>query len=402
MRIPAARRGVHALPDNNQLIIDKLKVDKYFNDSVSIFIYFKRFYADNRHKYHAGYNMKRLLLTTAIIVLLPCCYVLPAHSWIYVNTSYAPSVPTSGILSTIYDLDRIVTKNFRNYPGAFALANVGGYPIGDAYIGNFPHLFFGVSATIGCANMKYYDEDVPREKSVYPAYAPNPVLYLGFGLAGGFDLIFKLMVFTDAIYRPPLDQESAKLGKFNIYSAGAKIRKNLIEKKTILANIFDFGGFTVSAGADYMEGLLSIDGHYRYTLNNIYINPPGGYYNVNFDAYYNFNLKWLMFSVNAQALAYLKLLWAFDLYAGFGASLTYGVNSLDGSGIGPITSTALPGYGEYLFAMVSYKYRPRVFMGLFIAGLEINIWILKLNFETMVNISNGRDISLQLGTRFQF
>jgi hypothetical protein len=250
--------------------------------------------------------------------------------------------------------------------------------------------------------MKYYDEDIPREKSVYPAYAPNPVLYFGFGLAAGFDLMFKLMVLTDAIYKPPLNQESAKLGKFNIYSGGVKIRKNLIGKKTLLSNIFDFGGFTVSAGADFMNGILAIDGHYRYALNNIFINPPGGYYNVNFDAFYNFNLKWVMFSMNAQALAYINLLWIFDLYAGFGIVLTHGVNSLDGSGIGPITSAALPNYAEYIFAKAQYKYRPKVFMGLFTAGLEINIWVLKLNFETMVNISNGRDINLQLGTRLQF
>lgn len=346
--------------------------------------------------------MKRLLRTTAITVFMFCCYTVPADAWIFVDTSHAPSIPAPGVLSTIYDLDKVITKNFRNYPGAFALANVGGYPMGDAYIGNFPHMFFGVSATIGCANMKYYDEDVPREKSVYPAYAPNPVLYFGFGMAGGFDCMFKLMIFTDAIYKPPLNQESAKLGKFNLYSGGVKLRKNVIGKKKILSNIFDFGGFTVSAGADFMQGILSIDGHYRYTLNSIYVNPPGGFYNINFDAFYNFNLKWLMLSVNAQALAYINFLWIFDVYAGFGLSLNYGVNSLDGSGIGPITSTALTGYSEYLFAMASYRYKPRVFMGLFVAGLEINIWILKITLETMVNISNGRDISLQLGTRLQF
>lgn len=371
-------------------------------DDVRIMILFAGHCADNRHNYHAGFIMKRLLLTVATIAALHCFSALPVHAWVFVDTSRAPSIPVPGLLSTVYEIDNAITKNFRNYPAAFALANVGGYPVGDAYIGNFPHMFFGVSATIGCANMKYYDEDVPRDANVYPAYAPNPVLYFGFGLAGGFDLMFKLMVLTDAIYKPPLNQESAKLGKFNIYSGGAKIRKNLIKKKKILANIFDFGGLTVSAGADYMEGLLTIDGHYRYTLKGIEVNPPGGYYNIAFDAYYNFNLKWIMFSVNTQALAYINFLWVFDLYAGFGMSLTYGVNSLDGSGIGPITSTALAGYSEFLFAAVGYKYHPRVFMGLFVAGLEINIWILKLNFETMVNISNGRDISLQLGTRLQF
>ena len=295
----------------------------------------------------------------------------------------------------------MLVKNFRNYAAAFALANVGGYPIGDAYIGDFPHMYFGVSATVGCANLKYYDENVPREKSVYPAYAPNPVLNLGFGLVKGFDLLCKVMILTDAMYRLPLNLKSATLSKFNMYSAGAKIRKNLIGEKQIMPSLLSFGGLTVSAGADYMEGLIGINGQYDYTLTNVFLNPPGAFYNLDFYAFYNFNLHWFMLSANAQALAYIKFLWIFDIYAGFGMALTYGYTKLDGSGIGLISNIALGNLGS-IRAIASYSKSPRAFMGLFIAGLEINIWILKINMETMVNISNGKDINLQLGTRFQF
>jgi len=135
-------------------------------------------------------------------------------------------IPIQGMASTIVELDNTVYKNFRNYPSAFSLANVGGYPIGDASIGDFPHMFFGVSFTVGCANMKHYDKNIAREKNVYPAYAPNPVLNFGFGLKRGFDLLIKVMIFTDAIYRIPLNQKSAKLGKSNLYSGGARLRKN--------------------------------------------------------------------------------------------------------------------------------------------------------------------------------
>lgn len=313
--------------------------------------------------------------------------------------SQAPIVSPSGIATTIAELDNVMYKNFRNYPGAFALANVGGYPIGDALIGDFPHMYFGVSFALGCANMKHYDENIPREKSIYPAFAPNPVLNFGFGLKGGFDLLFKLMIFTDAIYRPPLNQKSAKLSKFNFYSGGLKLRKNLITKKEILPNLLSFGGFTIAAGANYMEGIIGINGSYDYTLSGI--NVSGGYYDVLFTAYYNFNLKWLMIGVNAEAVAYISFLWIFDLYAGFGFALTWGNLKLDGSGVGPITNAVVGSLG-YINARCEYERKPKPFMGLFIAGLEINIWVLKLTFETNVNITNGKDISLQLGTRFQF
>ncbi|OHD64399.1 MAG: hypothetical protein A2176_01575 [Spirochaetes bacterium RBG_13_51_14] len=305
------------------------------------------------------------------------------------------------MLDTVRQIDDVITKNFKNYPAAFALSNVGGYPIGDAYIGNFPHMFFGVSMTIGCANMKYFDEDVRRETSVYPAYAPNPVLYLGLGLAGGFDLLIKAMVFSDAMYRPPLDQESATLSKFNIYSGGGKLRKNLIGPITVLPGLFGFGGFTVSAGADFMEGIIGINGHYKYRLNNVFVNPPGAYYSLDFDAFYNFNCKWSMVAANAQAIGYINFLWVFDLYAGFGLAMTWGYTKLDASGLGTVSNPSLGSLG-IIKAAAGYKYYPKFFMGLFIAGLEVNIWVLKVTAETMVNISNGHDISLQLGTRVQF
>jgi hypothetical protein len=345
--------------------------------------------------------MKRIILTILLTVVLSCILKTAAYSWVYVDTSRAPGLPIQGFLGTIQDIDNIISKNFKNYAGSFALANVGGYPVGDAYLGKFPHMYFGVSATIGCANMKYYDEDVAREKSVYPAYTVNPVINFGFGLAGGFDLLFKFLIFSDAMYKPPIDTASAKLSKFNIYSLGGKLRKNLIEKTSLIPGIFGFGGFTVSVGADFMEGIIAIDGRYKYTLNNVYVNPPGAYFNLTLDAFYNFNIHWRMMAGNAQALVYFNLFWIFDVYTGAGLSLTYGFTRLDGSGIGLLSNTTLGNVGN-IFAMVSYYKRPRAIMGLYIAGLEINLWILKITAETMVNLSNGSDINLQLGTRFQF
>src|SRR4030042_1865528 len=137
--------------------------------------------------------MKRITLTVVLTVFLSCFFAPSAYSWIFIDPTGVPGLDIRGLLDTVRQIDDVITKNFKNYPAAFALSNVGGDPIGGGYIGNFPHMFFGVSMTIGCANMKYFDEDVRRETSVYPAYAPNPVLYLGLGLAGGFYFVIKGM-----------------------------------------------------------------------------------------------------------------------------------------------------------------------------------------------------------------
>ncbi|MBN2158733.1 MAG: hypothetical protein JW807_05005 [Spirochaetes bacterium] len=350
--------------------------------------------------------MKRIIITALTATILFCLLELPAYSWIFVDTSGVPGIPLPGLLSVVSDLDNVVGRNFRNYPEAFAMANVGGYPIGDAYLGKFPHMFFGASVAIGCANMEYYNEAIPREESVYPAYAPNPALSFGFGLTGGFDILAKVMILSDAMWKPPLNEKTAKLSKFNIYSFGGKIRKNLIKKKSILPYLLGFGGFTISAGVDYMEGIMGINGEYKHNIGNVFINPPGGYFNLDFTAYYNFNLKWRMLAANAQAIVYFDFLWLFDIYAGLGMALTWGSTNLEGSGIGYVTNPLLgtPSGSPLglIRAKASYSGHPRGFMGLLIAGLEINLWILKISLESMLNISNGEDINVQVGTRFQF
>src|SRR3990172_1339253 len=329
-----------------------------------------------------------------------------AHSWIYIDTSQVP-VPAfmNSFLQVVYELHHALSGNAKNYPGAFALANVGGYPIGDASIGDPPHMFFGVSGTMGLGNLKYYDENIPRQKNIYPAYAPNASLYFGFGLNKGFDVLFKAMAFNSDIYRPPLDQKSARLNKLNYYSLGSKLRKNLVQKKTLIPDIFNFGGITLSAGLDYTEGIIDVKGQYDYSLGTFDVG--GTPYPLTLKAYYDFDLKWFMLAGNAQALVYIDFLWIFDLYTGFGLSVTYGYIDLNGSGFGQVTRPNLTNIFDPIvlggiLGLARYHYYPRPFMGLFIAGLEINIWVLKLNVETMVNISNGKDINVQVGTRCQF
>jgi hypothetical protein len=355
--------------------------------------------------------MKKTAASIALIGIFLFFFNTAGYAWVYVDTSQIPAgiISESDYAQIIYNLHHALSGNAKNYPGAFALANVGGYPIGDSCIGDYPHMFFGVSGTLGLGNLKYYDEDIPRQKNIYPAYAPNASLFLGFGLKKGFDILFKVMLFTSEFWRPPVNQKSAKLNKLNYYTLGAKLRKNLVGKKTLIPNIFNFGGVTISTGLDFTEGIIDVKGQYNYNLGTFTDpGPPNpGTYSFTLNTYYDFDLKWLMFAVNAQALVYVDFLWIFDLYTGFGVSATYGYLDLNGSGVGPVTR---PNPSNFLqpvqrgltFGLAQYHYYPRPIMGLFIAGLEINIWALKLNAETMVNISNGKDINFQVGTRIQF
>ncbi len=355
--------------------------------------------------------MKKTAASIAFIGIFLFFFNTAAYSWVYVDTSQIPAgiISANDYLQIIYELNHALSGNAKNYPGAFALANVGGYPIGDACIGDYPHMFFGASGTLGLGNLKYYDEDIPRQKNIYSAYAPSASLYFGFGLKKGFDILVKAMVFSTDIWRPPLNQKSARLNKLNYYNLGAKLRKNLVGKKTLIPHIFNFGGVTLSTGVDYTEGIIDVKGQYNYNLGTFAdpVPPNPGSYQFTLNAYYDFDLKWFMLAGNAQALVYVNFLWIFDLYTGFGVSATYGYLDLHGSGVGPVTRPNPSNFFQpvdrgLIFGLARYHYYPRPIMGLFMAGLEINIWVLKLNVETMVNISNGKDINVQVGTRVQF
>ncbi len=341
--------------------------------------------------------MKKIILT-----LIICLAARGLWAYTYVDGSNAPTIPLQGLQDTVVDIERLIDRNGKNFPAAMIMANSGGMPIGKATLGSFPHFYVGVGGALGCSNLKYYDEKIAREESVYPGYFMNPVITLGFGLGKGFDIMGKFMLFSDFIYTPSTGQKSAELSSVLLTSAGAKIRYNIIGKKELMPRIFDFAGLTIAAGFDYMEGDIGIHGKYKYTLNTVFLTTPApGFYTLKLDAYYNMNLKWYMLSQNAHLTAYFDFLWIFTIYAGLGYTLNYGFVRLDGKGFGSVTDQSFVNRGN-LVALTHNRFIPRLFAGIFTAGLEINIFFVKLDLETQVNISNGQDINLQIATRFQF
>jgi len=270
------------------------------------------------------------------------------------------------------------------------LANLGGYAIGDAYIGKFPKFYVGVSVTGGLANLSYFDPTFVKPQGYLPAASPNPVLFGGLGFGKGLDLQFKAMAFSsgflpDALINGLIPISFVQLDKFNIYSAGAKVRYNLVKRKKIFPGLFEVGGVTVSAGADFAYGEINVSGIYSYPVTPATYTPS-----------YTLAVSWLMISASVQAVVYLDFLWIFNLYFGIGATLNFGSFDMNLEGSGPVVG--LPGPPTVSFESVN-KYYVSIFVPTFVIGLELDFWKVKIALESMVNLLNREDISLQLAFR---
>jgi hypothetical protein len=289
--------------------------------------------------------------------------------------------------------------------GAYTMAAISGYPMGKAYLGDAPSFLLGVSLNAGLANMKYFDDSRTTEEGEYPAIAPNPTIFLGLGLGGGIDVMAKLLVYSDAFVRPPVDFPEASLKEMNYYSLGVKVRYNKIKEKKILPGLFNFGGVTFSGGVDLMYGSIVVEGSQEILLAQIEYtdpNPPNNpiVEDVTFTPDYTAELTNLIVTVNTQAIAYFDFFWIFSFYTGFGLALNFGSFSFDVDAEGECVAETNT-IGD-IVATSKNSYTPTTFVPLYIIGLDADIFLCKLSFETMVNLRNGEDINLQLGIRMQF
>ncbi|MCP4131897.1 MAG: hypothetical protein GY754_13030 [bacterium] len=295
---------------------------------------------------------------------------------------------------------------------AYGLGNVGGYPIGTPILepGDF---FLGLSINSGMTNMKYFDDSFQKPQGYYPAFGANPAVYLGIGLGGDIDILAKVMIYTDSIYSPPLSFSYASLSKLKIYSAGGKFRYNYIKKKPLLPGLFDFGGVTFSLGGDFMYGELGLEGAFDYPLGSIDVDPTGSNpmtLALDFSPGYTAEVSWFIVGANFQAITYFDVFWIFDLYMGLGMLFTYGSFDLNINGQGQVTTDNdtyklnNSGSGEIanLILTSTNSYNPTMLLPLFIIGLDIDLFIMRISVESMVNMWNREDINMQIGTRIQF
>lgn len=291
---------------------------------------------------------------------------------------------------------------------AFALANITGYPIGRATIGSFPHFEIGVAMGAGCTNMRYFaDEDAAKDEGSFPIIAPNPVIHFGVGLAAGLDFIGKIFLFDGSFYTPDYETDLAAPQDISLYSIGGRLRYNLVERFMIVPFILSFGGVTVSCGADVMSGKVKVTGSYDTRFEGINVNVAGTDYPVNadFTSDYEADITWVVYSGTVNIVAFADLFTFFSFYSGLGLSAGSGYFKAKFNAEGSLSTTDIPPGTETTLGTMTFtsenRYKPHIFIPHYILGLEINLFVIKLNVETMVNLRNGEDVTALIGARFE-
>lgn len=331
-----------------------------------------------------------------------------ARTTLTINSDAGVTVPASSYSSITTQVQDITDKNGAFIANAFALANVLGYPIGKSSIGHFPHIEAGVAVGGAITNAKYFDDKA--EDGTFPGVMLNPVVHAGVGIAGGFDIIGKLFFFRQSIYNPGIDYDKATLQDINLVSLGAKLRYNYIKNATILPFLLSFGGLTVSIGADIMMGNVDVTGTYDANYEDITVSYDGNDYalTTQFDSTYGATVSWTVFTLSAQAITYIDILYFVSVYTGFGVATNLGFFSTDFTADGTLTTDDISyvsakgdgNIGTMRFESVN-SYMPSYVIPTFILGVELNLFVVKITGETTVNLYNRSDVTLQAGVRMQ-
>lgn len=348
--------------------------------------------------------MKKII----IFVLVFVCTAAYARTTINVTPDIGVTVPADSTDSIEKQLQDITDKNGKFIANSFALANMLGYPIGKSSIGHFPHMEAGIALGVALTNAKYFDDKA--EDGTFPGVMANPVVHAGFGLAGNFDIIGKLFYFRKSIYDPDIDTDTARLQDFNFISFGAKLRYNYLKEATILPFLLKFGGLTFSIGGDIMMGNVDVTGEYDAEYEDITVTYSSIDYplSANLNSTYGATVSWTVFTLSAQAIAYIDVMYLFSFYTGFGLATNLGFFSTDFNGDGQLTSddtTFRAAKADGLIGTMEFEsvnsYMPGYVIPTFIFGVEINLFVIKLTVDTMVNLANRSDVTLQGGVRMQ-
>lgn len=323
-------------------------------------------------------------------------------------TSTVPGVTIPDIPGLTDEVQAISDLNGPYIANSVALANILGYPVGKAHIEGFQ---LGVAMGAGMTNMAYFDKNDPaHENGSIPGIIPSPVLHFGMGLTDRIDVLGKYFSLSSAAVDPHLESELATLTDYKLLSIGGKLRYNVVKPAILIPFIFNFGGVTVSLGADFMYGDVSVKGSYDAKYNGVEVDYGTGPTPVplDFSGDYEASALYSIFSINAQALVYFDIIYLFSVYTGFGLSGNLGYTKIRADAEGDL-STDDPAYnlttgddqvGTIVFTSEN-RYTPYYGIPAYIFGLEINLYVLKLTAETMVNLYNLSDVTAQTGVRIQ-
>ncbi len=352
-------------------------------------------------------RIKHLLLIFALYLL---CFVTDVSAGTTVSTT--GNINLQGGEEAGRQLQKISDRTGAPIAKSTILANLSGYPLGTACLEKFPSFFAGLSTASAFSNMRYFDSDRSMPDGAYPFITANPAIYFGLGINGRLDVIGKIFLFSDGLYRPPLDYQSATLKKLNIFSTGAKLRYNYFPRKPLLPGLLEFGGLTFAGGIDFQYSNTGIKGFIRYEMSNIetgLASPDDLLDSVTYESNYEASAKWYSLTGSGTALVYLDFFWIFSFYTGFGIAVNWGLMTFKANGTGPVyTADAdyLANQGTSDVGTLSFNssnsYRPYYAAPIYVAGLDINIYLLHLAFQTQVNLWNRQDVTLELGCRFQY
>ncbi len=371
----------------------------------------------NFRKSKLGNSMGYFLNITVLILLIGQFFINSVHaeSSIVIDTTDIAGVSilddSEGYAKILDKVDSTAAENGPNIANAFALANILGYPVGKAYLGSLPHFQLGVAVGAGFTNMEGFDSEEPvYDDGTIPGFAPNLVAHFGLGIGMGMDILGKLFYMDKTVREPPSSMANDYLtfDDYKIYSVGGKLRYNIISNVALIPFLLEFGGITISLGGDVMYGMFKVIGEYEQQFNDVEVGLAGLTENIDmqFNGDYTAVIEWSVFSLTSQIIAYIDIFYFFSLYTGFGISGNAGYFDIQFDGSGGLTTdnelyqtlASSADVGSLTFTTKN-KFRPAYVNPTYIIGLEINILILKLTLESMVNLRNGSDVNIQLGTR---
>jgi hypothetical protein len=343
--------------------------------------------------------MKKIIIFAAVASLL-----LAQRLEAGTNIDQNPNIiPSAGLDTLKFFIQKASDSLGPAMADAYGLGNISGYPMGSSHIKFF---FIGISVNSGLTNTYFFDPTVNKTEWTFPGFGINPVIFFGFSLGDRMDLMAKVMVYNDAIYKPPLEMAPiASLTKINLYSAGAKFRFTPVKNVPIFPGLFEFGGITITAGVDAIYGILGFQGTYPYPIPSVDLGG-GVVVNVSFNPQYQLMLSWWLISPSIQALFYFDFFWIFSIYTGFGLAVHLGSFDLNLTATGDVDTTDPAWLGAHPITKITAtsvtSYAPSIIMPLYILGLDINLYVLQISVETMVNLMNLRDINIQIGVRSQW
>jgi hypothetical protein len=329
--------------------------------------------------------------------------------------------------------NRFFDVNAETLATGLAMTNTLGYPNGKSTIRKFPFFEIGASAGAGVYQYKRIDQfskDNLELNPTIPGGGLNGGFHVGTGLTDRIDVMLKFFALS------PFYNDKRKVDKsddsqsynlevtdMSVYSFGIKPRYNLLKRRgSVLAA---FGGVSCNLGLDYFYARIAGKVDYSKTVPGIEFNlqdPFDSAHEISQsigligDVHGTGELKTDIISITPEVFAYFDLLYLFSFYTGPSVSINSGSFEFNIDTRGTLSNDealVIPGTpaGDYTFvdagqeiataALISKnKMIPARFIPRWTLGLELNIWVLKVQLEASTILTSPTEsLMAQVGLR---